>query len=73
MRAHEFIVERDIPAHVCKSPKHLGNSDHSQCVAKGLRPRSDRKTLLGKPTYGTYRKHAKYGGQLGKKPNGKGK
>jgi hypothetical protein len=77
MRLHEFtdqeLEERWISAASCKSPKHLGNSDHSQCVARGLRPRHDHKVLNGKQVYGTHRKHAKYGGDLGRKPNGKGK
>jgi hypothetical protein len=73
MRASEFINERYVDAHVCKSTKHLGNSDQSQCVARGLRPRHDHKVLNGKQVYGTHMKHVKYGGDLGRKPNGKGK
>lgn len=77
MRLNEFtdeeLEERWVKASVCKSPKHLGNSDQSQCVARGLRPRHDKKVLKGKQVYGTYRKHYKYGGDLGREKNGKGK
>ena len=37
MRACEFISEKCDPK-VCRSPKRLGRSDHSSCVAQGLRP-----------------------------------
>jgi hypothetical protein len=60
MRAHEFITERDIPAHVCKSPKHLGRSYQSQCVAKGLRPHHAHKIINGKQIYGKKIPHQKY-------------
>jgi len=73
MRANEFITERDVKASTCKSTKHLGNSDQSQCVAKGLRPRHDHKVLKGKQVYGKKIKHVKYGGPLGGDRNGKGK
>ena len=77
MRLYEFtdaeLEERWVSAHVCKSPKHLGNSDQSQCVARGLRPRHDHKVLKGKQVYGKKIKHTKYGGPLGGDPNGKGK
>jgi hypothetical protein len=69
----ENLEERHVAAHVCKSPKQLGNSDQSQCVARGLRPRHDRKVLKGKQVYGKKIKHVKYGGPLGGDKNGKGK
>jgi hypothetical protein len=73
MRAKEFITEREVSTKTCKSPKKLGSSDQSQCVAKGLRSRHDRKVLKGRQVYGKKIKHVKYGGPLGGDPNGKGK
>ena len=55
--------KRDIPAHVCKSPKHLGRSDQSQCVAKGLRPHHTHKTIAGEKIYGKKEPHRIYGGK----------
>jgi hypothetical protein len=77
MRLYEFtdreLEERWVQAATCKSPKKLGRSDQSQCVARGLRPRHDRKVLKGKQVYGKKIKHVKYGGPLGGDKNGKGK
>jgi hypothetical protein len=73
MDVGDDLDERFVSTHVCKSPKHLGNSDQSQCVARGLRPRHDHKVLKGKQVYGKKIKHVKYGGPLGGDRNGKGK
>ena len=66
MRAFEFIPEhgkRDVFAALCKSTKHLGSSDQSQCVAKGLRPHHTRKTIAGEKIYGKKEPHRIYGGK----------
>ncbi len=69
MRAVEFI-EADTrdrgPASrkLCASPKRLGSSDQSSCVAQGLRPRQSGKSYKGKKLSGRRVKSAKYGGPL---------
>lgn len=64
MRASEFITERDVSTSTCKSTKHLGRSDQSQCVAKGLRPHHAHKIIDGEQIYGKKIAHRKYGGPM---------
>jgi hypothetical protein len=51
---------------MCKSGKKLPNSAKSSCKAQGYMRRTDRThdKIDGKPIYGTYRRHRKYGGDL---------
>jgi len=50
---------------LCASPKKLGSSDQSSCVAQGLRPRnSGKKGPKGKSLKGRRVKSVKYGGPL---------
>lgn len=73
MRAYEFISEDDdlderwVSAKRCRSPKALGNSDESQCKARGLRkrwPKDDYTDGKGNHQKGTYNKSTKYGGTV---------
>jgi hypothetical protein len=49
---------------LCASPKKLGASDQSSCVAQGLRSRNSGKKHKGKSIDGRKVKAAKYGGPL---------
>ena len=71
MKAIEFITEKKKERNrgkasrkLCASPKKLGNSDQSSCVAQGLRPRNSGKKHKGKSLKGRRVKAAKYGGAL---------
>lgn len=67
MRAIEFINEKTDAA-LCRSPKRLGRSDHSSCVAQGLRPHQSKGKghTDGKGNYvkGQKAKSVKYGGPV---------
>ena len=68
MRAHEFITERRTSPALCRSGRRLGRSDHSSCVAQGLRPHSSmgKGHTDGKGNYlkGKKKKSVHYGGDV---------